>query len=1525
LTDQKLNIIQIIKKAVTRILLWIFLLIAGSGILVIGGLQMPYFQTLLSQSLAEQLSAKIGFEIEINHVHLRWFDTLVLENISIKDQNDSIMIRSDELMVKFKIRSLLNNISRNVDRIILSNGEVNLVKDVETGKINITRFIRELKNLTARKKKNVPPFIVDHILLDNIDFQMNDLTKDSIQDRFDYYHFSIHEIQANISDFQVNSDTVLMEITKFKAVDPIYGLDVDEMNTHFGLSNNFLSLTKLNLKIGKSTIRDSIYFEFDKVYNLSYFVDSVTIKSSLDQSEIYSKDLGLFAPFFKKYSEYYKISGDFKGKITALSIDNLILNFGTYGKIAGDLNFRGLPNIDQTFMDLRLRNSRLHTNDLKRYIPEPVFRHMSKFGNIQFNSQFLGFISDFVADGFFQSDLGTIDSDLNLIIEKNNSVSYEGNLTTTDFNLGEYTNQPEVFQLVDMQGNVNGNGLIIENAKFNLDAIINSIGIRGYDYKNIKTDANFAKELFEGTLSIDDPNLRFNGEATIDIRKGIEEVRINAVLDTMNLRPLNLSEKEASISTLINMDIKGLQIDSLVGKADFKNTYVTYDFRSLKIDSMSIVSLRDNSFRNLDIISSAFDFHANSNIRIANFFKDIQQLLTEYRLDLINNKDSIDAYYAAKPATKVNTKNQLNFDILLKDINPYLKLFTDDLYIGKDSEITGNFIGGYTTIMNIQSVVDTLIYKNQNFWNNIVDISTSKISDSTDILAMAYLYSEKQNFLGDENFNDLQIEGIWDDDRLRFESQIFQEDSDNNAKFKGEVYFRPEWTEIAVNESEFNVIGKKWAFNTDNKIILDDGDFNFDNVILTNKEQTLSINGDLSKDPEKSLFFSINHFQIENLNPLLSKEYFGEINGEVILSDFFDKRRIESEITVDQFKISRFVVGNIVGTSRWDEATKHLLIDYNVTRLDKNTISFKGYISPGDEEEQLNIDARFNKANLNFVEPFIKSYFTKINGLASGDFKISGKLDYPVLKGNGLLEQGHIKINYLNTEYDFKGFIFFDQNEIGVRSLQVEDKNKNITFLNGGIFHDGFTNFVLDISGDMKNFEILNTSSKDNELYYGNAFATGKINMLGALRNLTITANAKSQPGTKIYIPLTQTSNIVQEDFIKFVSRKDSTTNVDNVVDQNPKIDISGLKLNLDLEITPDAYSEIIFDISSGDIIRGRGNGKLKLQIDTKGDFFMFGDYEFQEGGYNFTLSNIINKEFSINEGSRISWYGDPYEGILDMTASYEQLASLAPLMQNLDSAMLASTELRRRYPAIVDLSLKGNLLSPDISYKIRIEDYPNSIIVNGVPFSLETLVSAFDNKLESDEQFLNKQVFSLIILRRFTEDGAFYVSSQTIGSSVSELLSNQLSYWISQVDENLEIDVDLSSFDEDAFNTFQLRLSYTFLEGRLRVTRDGNFTNPDNTTSAESIIGDWTVEYMLTPDGKFRVKMFNKYNYSSFEQSLGNVSSTQTGVSLFYTQSFNDVNSIIKKARKNGDKKDPKVSTDSAIIRQEDEAIPKN
>jgi hypothetical protein len=281
-------------------------------------------------------------------------------------------------------------------------------------------------------------------------------------------------------------------------------------------------------------------------------------------------------------------------------------------------------------------------------------------------------------------------------------------------------------------------------------------------------------------------------------------------------------------------------------------------------------------------------------------------------------------------------------------------------------------------------------------------------------------------------------------------------------------------------------------------------------------------------------------------------------------------------------------------------------------------------------------------------------------------------------------------------------------------------------------------------------------------------------------------------------------------------------------------------------------------------------------------------------------LYNIINKEFKIQPGSKITWYGDPYQAILDLNATYEQLASLYPLLtQSTDETTAQNTAvLRRRYPAKVFLNLKGDLLSPDMNFDIDVVNYPENEMT---PYdgTLREVVSGLKLRLQADQTELERQVFSLIILRRFFSPDNSFTGGSPIGNSVSELLSNQLSYWVTQVDENLEIDVDLGSLDADAFNTFQLRLAYTFMDGRLRISRDGGFTNVRNEADIGSIAGEWTLEYLITPDGKFRAKMYNRNNYMAMNSaSLEHATNTSAGFSIMHVASFDKLKELFQRAR---------------------------
>ena len=148
-----------------------------------------------------------------------------------------------------------------------------------------------------------------------------------------------------------------------------------------------------------------------------------------------------------------------------------------------------------------------------------------------------------------------------------------------------------------------------------------------------------------------------------------------------------------------------------------------------------------------------------------------------------------------------------------------------------------------------------------------------------------------------------------------------------------------------------------------------------------------------------------------------------------------------------------------------------------------------------------------------------------------------------------------------------------------------------------------------------------------------------------------------------------------------------------------------------------------------------------------------------------------------------------------------------------------------------------------------------------------------------------------------------------SVGNSVSEFISNQLSYWITQLDQNLQVNLDLGAIDQKAINTFQLTLSYSLAQGRLRITRAGNIYADQTNNDVSSIIGDWTLEYMLTRDGNLRAKMYNKFNANSvITNTLGGYYNS-TGFSLMQTKGFDRFNELF--ARKNNSRKNSRHYTE--------------
>ncbi len=1498
----KNRLVKILVYSITSLL---FLVIAS-----LLALQLTPVQRMLANRFLGNFSEVVGFKTTVQNIRFSWFDRLELSGVVVEDPEHNKMFEIGLLSLNYKISTLLDGKNINFDGVYIDSARVYFTRITEhdTAKsFNINVFVNQINEQysSAGGTGGNPKINIGEAYVERSWFALDNTGLDSLQG-FDYHHFAVSVAEAQLQNFMVLGDTVEFNVNSLIAHDEKTKFGINNLSTFFRISQKAMEFKGIHLQAGQSTISDTVVFHYDSHADLSEFVTKVHINAHFDKTIIYPNDLALFASEAKRLHLPLTVSGTGRGSVNDFRLSDMEIQSGNT-LLQGSVAMEGLPDVSETFIQLKLKNSRVSFNDLSFVLDDATLERLTPLGTLSLQGEFLGYPTDFVAKGNFSNNLGMITSDINLKIDEKvfERSSYKGQLSLINFDLGQYLNDTTNFQKISLDGRISGSGFSRNTANFTLVGNIKSVGIKKYNYQNIKTDARFASQFFSGTATIKDRNVQATAKGSIDLRANKNLINIQAKIDTLNLDKINIAKNNFFIQAEVDVNMQGLHLDSLTGTAHVKKLTLNYEDQWLRQNDLTVSASRNNTQRSIHLQSEVVDARIDGDYLFTSLFRDIPVLVKEFVLNIKNNKAKLTEYYAAKNQRPGDYS--ANFTIRLKDIQPVTSLLTLKLDAAKNITIDGHFKSGNTNLLSAFTHIDSLTYGNTLFLNTEIEINASKISDSTTALAMLYVSSAKQqtNKLFTQN---LVTEAIWNKDHIDFQVNLDQQARNNYVRLNGSIDFADSTHIRLLPTSKIQLLEKTWSIHNNNSLAVKGREWNIHDFAWSNENQLISLNGRVSDNPLRELILTVQNFDLTTTNSITLYELDGIVNARLTVRDVYAQPTLQNNLTINSLKVNNFLVGDITGNNNWHTDERKFNVEFLVDRLGTRIVDCTGTYDPYVTEDALNVKAHLQKTNLKIVEPFLTDIFSNIEGTLSGLYTITGTLAKPVIRGEGEIHDGKLMIDYLKTTYQVAGFIGLRQDAIYFRNIQLTDMFRNKAKVEGEINHLNFNQLSINLNASFDNFQLLNTTARDNSLFYGQGFGSGDVRFTGPLTNLKITANATTRKNTRVSIPIAGTTSVERKDFITFVNFSDSLYQQKITETVTKKINLTGITFDFNLDVTPDAYCEIIFDLKSGDIIHGRGNGKIKLQLDTKGEFNMFGPVTFTEGGYNFTLYDIINKEFKIENGSSITWYGDPYQGQMKINASYNQLASFGPILPVTDVNILNAPQVRRKYPVKVMLKLDGPMLTPQIDFDIVANDLPKTITATtnsggSQTFNLTDLFQSFKSRL--DEQELKRQVFSLIVLRKFSPAESFNTSGSLV-SSVSELFSNQLSYWMSQVDNNLEIDLDLASMDQESFNAFQLRLSYTLLNGRLRITRDGTFGNQGTTTTTgggsvnpntqnnySSAIGDWTIDYLLTADGKFKVKMYSRTNVNPVNTNLNSQNAITTGVSLLYTTSFNELKDI--------------------------------
>lgn len=467
------------------------------------------------------------------------------------------------------------------------------------------------------------------------------------------------------------------------------------------------------------------------------------------------------------------------------------------------------------------------------------------------------------------------------------------------------------------------------------------------------------------------------------------------------------------------------------------------------------------------------------------------------------------------------------------------------------------------------------------------------------------------------------------------------------------------------------------------------------------------------------------------------------------------------------------------------------------------------------------------------------------------------------------------------------------------RSVSKEDLPQTTSLggtakISGVIYHEGFKDMYLNINRIvMDKFLAINTTLKDNSLYYGRAFistldTTKCLRVTGALDRIRISGELSTDLGTYntgnlsldndkiqtvLNLPLGSSNELSEKSYIHFVK---DTTDLKKVI----KADLTGIEMDILFKLRENTNRfRVIFDEKSGDVIDAKTKGEVRMTINSIDETFeMNGGIEVIDGNYLFTAENIIKKRFILQKGGTIVWDGDPVAAKLNLSAAYYTRAPA----KDLNISGTEGANFNRLLPVAVIMHMTGVLSAP--AFRTDIE-FPGLDVGNTSELSLR--LNRLKAQWNLNEQERNQQVFSLLVLNRFVTPSDIPQTNTNIdpsfvaASTGIELLSNELSLWLSQLTPEMDIRIALGQ--QKLLRDADITLGKNFFSNRVRVERTGTLFDPNDPNSNRISAGNLTLRVRLDNLDRFNLEFFNRIdNFNSFSGS-NNIQ----GVGLFYRQSF--------------------------------------
>jgi translocation and assembly module TamB len=1315
----------------------------------------------------------------------------------------------------------------------------------------------------------------------------------------DFNHLLLSHVRIDCQDLVLSPAKVSLDLRQMQVKEKC-GLDLKQFQTLLSFDSTHLTLDHLDLQTDKSKIGPYLSVRYSSLNALKDSIGKLYLKADLLHSNVAISDILLFnpsllqQPFFAKNSQVVlHVQSTFSGPVENLSIPRLELTVrsNTTLKLKGSI--QGLPDIDKTFASLELTELTTGKKDLEALLPEGILPgSFSVPDSIRMKAQVTGYLKNFNADLDFNSSFGGFKANVRMNPAAGNQAEpYSVDLNLTELNAGKFLNQPDILGPVTLTANLNGSGLDTNTLNAQLHLVVQTAFVKNYAYKNLLVDGKFVRKSFEGTASTDSKDLAFAFAGKIDLNSRSPLYIFQLDLKKADLTALHFSQKELAVSGVLSADMHAIKGKNMTGKISFLNGIIVSNKKDYPLDSIILTSTYSGDVAEVRLRSKPIMANFKGTFNVA----ELPAAISEHFKTYFNP-------YPVKQ--KLQLANQtLDFKINLHDPGILADLFIPDLQFLLPSVIKGAYSSG-TKKLDMDLLIPQVIYA-----DNKLDTVKIGIHANSEKLNYSIRLAEVSGSL--LKMENISLAGAVSNNVISYQLNSLKDDSSKMIAIGGILKHRDSVYELHLNPDL--VLNKsKWEIDPSNAIRFEKLGTVIHQLTVSRAKESISVNS-TKPQPNAELQVKFNNFLLTDISRIIESEdslIKGVIDGSLVLKQHGAKAGFTSDLTLKNLVYKGSMIGDVALHA--DNEVKP--DQYNLTMKlsgNQNDLNLVGYYVSGTKNDNLHFDLDIPNLNLASIEPFAFHQVTEMTGSIDGKLKISGTPASPDVTGALNFKKAGLNPGIIDSYLTIdNASLVMESQKITFKHFTLKDSLNNPAFITGYVDIHDLTDIRYDMHLKTTNFLALNTKRSDNPLYFGKIYLSSDISVKGDMDHPVVDVKARLNKGSSItYVkPDDQLADQESKGIVEFpdtlvLQNRPRTRKTASAHSKNTSA--KGMDLNATIEIDRDTKLKMLVDPISGDSLIVRGDATLDFSMDRSNKTSLTGTYTVYSGSYHLTLNEFVKRDFKLDKGSQITWSGDATDAYLNLSAIYK--VKTAPL--DLLEAQLAGESdaqknvYRTNLDFLVYLKMKGTLESPEISFDIQQQDDQRGALNGSVDARL--------NQIREDPNEMNKQVFSLLTLNRFIAEDPMASSgggdpySSAARSSASKLLSQQLNKasgkYVKEVDLNLGLESydDYSSGQQQGRTQVKIGVTKQLFKDKVSVQVGGNVDvegQKAKENNASEIAGNVLVEYKLTDDARFKLKMFRKNEYENpIEGEL-----TKTGMGILFTKDYNKIKELfIRRPRK--------------------------